>query len=375
MPLHTRRRSRAVLQPVFHTGRLRKANNHSRKVPTAFKTKLIKTLLSIRDAPTPPPPYTTTASGGTESVRHARADFAFQAGCKMGLQATHGGIPHTVTIQRHDHPAQREILIQLIHTPKCAGTYFKQQILRKLALPQPPERKGIFPRCFRLYSNVHRCTFVFVNGHVPARNFSPHSIRLGMIREPFRRLQSAFYYLCHGASDINPRGQKVVKYDWDTQWRALLQRYPDFTSFLADEAIAKRALSINRGKEHFFPLTYWLCDAKHRPIVDLVIRQEHFADDVDRLFVLLGIELPTQNESRVNVARKTPPKLSPVEKNLCKPIIHTTERCMKRWPQTNGTTPNGRQVRQKCCSWWMPCPHSTPNCTPHPLTKWHKIPK
>ena len=50
MPLHTRRRSRAVLQPIFHTGRLRKANNHSRKVPTAFKTKLIKTLLSIRDA-------------------------------------------------------------------------------------------------------------------------------------------------------------------------------------------------------------------------------------------------------------------------------------------------------------------------------------
>lgn len=317
MPLHTRRRTRAVLKPIFHTGRLRKANNYSRKVSTTFKTTLIKRLLSIRDVPTPPPPYITTASGGTESVRRARADFAFQAGCKMGLQAIPGNSSHTVTIRRHDNPAQREILIQLIHTPKCAGTYFKQQILRKLAHPQPPNLKGIFPRCFRLYSNVHRCTFVFVNGHVPARNFSPHSIRLGMIRQPFRRLQSAFYYLCHGASDIDPQGHKVIKYDWDTQWRAVLQRYPDFISFLKDEAIAKRALSINRGKEHFFPLTYWLCDAKQRPIVDLVIRQEHFADDVDRLFMLLGIELPNQdNGSRVNVALKKASKLSPVEKKL-----------------------------------------------------------
>lgn len=315
MPLHTRR-SRAVLKPVFHTGRLRKANNHSRKVPSAFKTKLIKRLLSIRDAPTPPPPYIITASGGTESVRYARADFAFQAGCKMGLQAIPSNSTQTVTIQRHDNPAQREILIQLIHTPKCAGTYFKQQILRKLAHPQPPKLQGIFPRCFRMYSKVHRCTFVFVNGHVPARNFSPHSIRLGMIREPFRRLQSAFYYLCHGARDIDPQGHTVIKYDWDTQWRAVLQRYPDFTSFLEDEAITKRALSINRGKEHFFPLTYWLCDAKHRPIVDLVIRQEQFADDVDRLFELLGIELPNQDQPHVNVGLTKPPKLSPVEKTL-----------------------------------------------------------
>lgn len=307
--VHTRKKTSQnhqlnVDMPVFHTGCMHTANNCSRTVPNAFKHQLLTRLLELRDATTPQATYMVTASGADAYTQKARADFAFQAASKLGLKVTPCSQLHTLSIEQHANKANREILIQFIHTPKCGGSYFKQELLRKMALPEPQKRRGIFPRCFHVYSSVYQCTFIFVNGHVPARNFTSNALRIGMIRRPFSRLQSAFYYLCHGAHETDSQGNQTVKYDWDAKWRNRLQKYPTLAAFLQDEKIVKRAQSINQGKEHFFPLSYWLCNMNDQPIVDMVIRQEHFTSDVEHLFATLGLDAPVQKKTRVNVSRR-----------------------------------------------------------------------
>lgn len=115
------------------------------------------------------------------------------------------------------------------------------------------------------------------------------------MRDPYTRFVSAFKYLRNGGYNIDPQtGQQTVHYDWDTKWRERLRTYPTLLAFLQDKAAMTRALSINRGKERFFPLTYWLCggSAKATPLIDFAIRQEHFADDIKRLFATLGVDAP-----------------------------------------------------------------------------------
>jgi hypothetical protein len=149
---------------------------------------------------------------------------------------------------------------------------------------------------------------VFVNGHVPARNFSPYALRIGTVRDPFTRMQSIFGYLRSGGVDVGPDGRPQAHDDWDKAWRDRLRTYDSVGALLRDKQTAGLLLSRTRGKEHCFPLTYWLCDDDQKPLVDLVLRQEHLTADVIALCDLLGIPAPAANQPRVNVTRnRTPP--------------------------------------------------------------------
>lgn len=309
MPRSTVRKAKARtnkkhrrVAPSFHTIK-------PQLVTPRFRSWLLDKLESVRDARGRGDPATFTLTDGTK----AQLRYAHEAGCRMGLRVT--TLPRHIEFARHTDFDKREVLIQLVHTPKCGGMHFKQDILSKLAMPEPPSRKGIFPRCYRVYSNVHQCVFVFVNGHVPARNFCPHAIRVGMVREPVARIQSAFYYLCHGAYEKETDSRRRVLFNWDRRWRRELQRYPNLTSFLRDRNVVRRAMSLETGIEHFYPLTYWLCDDAHKPLVDFVIRQEHFDVDVQSFFTLLGVCAPPTTQ-RINVTRAKKTQATAVERKL-----------------------------------------------------------
>lgn len=294
---------------------------------------LLRKLLNIRDTQDESAPtfaYRLSTRRLTVAERKARAGYAYRMGVKLGLKVMPGlrmserNIHRdrsrlAATFTRHADPALREVLVQFVHTPKSGGRFFKKH-LQSFAKPVPPERRGLFPRSYHIESAKHKCTFVFVNGHVPARNFTPHALRIATIRNPFTRMRSIFGYLRSGGVDIGvdigPDGQLRTLYDWDESWRNRLRKYNSVSELLNDKQTAGLLLSRTRGKEHCFPLTYWLCDDNQKPLVDLVLRQEHLTADVTALCDLLGIPTPAVDQPRVNVTRNRTPPLTPDEQAL-----------------------------------------------------------
>lgn len=324
----TRRRRRPPVRPTFHTGHLGRATpSRLRAVPATFRRRLVAQLLDVRDGRAYVDAYRPPVARLTPASVHARTAFAYQAGVKLGLKVTptpydpatsgraHGPRTSALTFARHADPARREVLVQFVHTPKCGGRYFKKH-LQSLAKPVPPERRGLFPRSYHVASAKHQCTFVFVNGHVPARNFSPYALRIGTVRNPFTRMQSIFGYLRNGGVDVGPDGRPQAHDDWDKAWRDRLRAYDSVGALLRDTRTAARLLSRTRGKEHCFPLTYWLCDDDQTPLIDLVLRQEHLTADVIALCDLMGLPAPAANQPRVNVTRHRTPSLTPDEQAL-----------------------------------------------------------
>ena len=291
---------------------------------------LLRELLVVRDTQRVLAPtfvYRLSTRRLTPAARRARTNYAYRMGTKLGLKVTPASrvvdaptqrdqhLRNTrivATFARHADPARREVLVQFVHTPKCGGRYFKKH-LQSLAKPVPPERRGLFPRSYHVASAKHQCTFVFVNGHVPARNFSPYALRIGTVRDPFTRMQSMFGYLRSGGVDVDPDGRPHAHDDWDRAWRDRLCAYDSVGALLRDKQTAGLLLSRTRGKEHCFPLTYWLCDDNQKPLVDLVLRQEHLTADITALCDLLGIPAPAADQPRVNVTRNRTPPLTPDE--------------------------------------------------------------
>ena len=71
-----------------------------------------------------------------------------------------------------------------------------------------PKKYKIFPKSIRVHSPTFNCTLVFINGHLPARNFTQNALIIGTIREPYARMASAYSYLRDGAHSWE---------DWDVK--------------------------------------------------------------------------------------------------------------------------------------------------------------
>ena len=54
---------------------------------------------------------------------------------------------------------------------------------------------------------------------------------------------------------------------------AQLAGYKDISHLLQDESMMRRLTCKRRGKNHFFPLSDWLCDEHGEVLVDFVLRQ------------------------------------------------------------------------------------------------------
>ena len=64
----------------------------------------------------------------------------------LGLYATNNR--HSAYVEHYANPHRNEILIQLVHTPKCGGRFLKQQ-LNTHATTLPPKYTQVFPRCIK----------------------------------------------------------------------------------------------------------------------------------------------------------------------------------------------------------------------------------
>lgn len=258
---------------------------------TGFARAVTDALVAFRDSDAQ-----TTALATPVRSNH-EYQYACQVGVKLGLRV--GRTPALTFVQPYD-PTRREVLIQLVHTPKCGGRYFKHH-LGTIAAPIPPNERGVFPRAFRVRSPTHRCTYVFINGHLPARNFRPGALRVGFVREPCDRMRSTFSYLCYGGVDTAADGTERAADDWETKWRKRLRQYTSLRALLTDAPVVRELLDRHKGKEHFFPMTYWLCDDARRPLVDVVLRQSDLTRDTQRFCRLLGIPTPASDKPRINV--------------------------------------------------------------------------
>ncbi len=154
--------------------------------------------------------------------------------------------------------------VLFVHVPKCAGT----TIIR-----QKPIAHG------------HRSAnfYVWRDPALFARCFT-----FGFVRNPYDRLVSAFHYL---------RSDKTSARDAEFN-QAALARYPDFQAFAADLAHAgARARML--GWLHFLPQSYYLCDRKGQVLVDFVGHTETFADGLDKVNEISGLEFENIRERGV----------------------------------------------------------------------------
>jgi len=257
------------------------------RVPPTFRRRVLKQLVAFRDAL-----YTTSVHQKTfreQNPTHNR--YVACVARSLGLYGMH--TKHHVCVEHYANIQKNEVLIQLVHTPKCGGRFLKQH-LNKYATRLPTKyTTNVFPRCIKVWSDKHRCTFVFINGHLPARNFTPNALRIGILRDPYARMQSAYGYVRNGAEDI------VIE-DCKKEQR-ILQTYSNITEFLEDDRIRRDLLSRTTGKKHFFPQSYWLGDQHANCLVDMVLFQETLNEDINHLCGLLGIPLLPADPKRFNV--------------------------------------------------------------------------
>jgi hypothetical protein len=213
--------------------------------------------------------------------------FAHGAAWQIGLEANLSR--SLVEVNPRARQENNEVLVQFVHTPKCGGMSFKAH------LKQLDGRKAQqWPRDFRVKSS-HGCTIVLINGHLPARNFSPNALIVGLARDPQSRFESSFSYIKEGSVD---------NVDQEAWWRNRLQKYKSISEFVGDEKVMNTIMSEKEGKNHFFPLSYWLCGDEGKPIVDIVLRQDHWDHDMALFCDMLGIPPLPAETKRVNVTTK-----------------------------------------------------------------------
>lgn len=309
------RTKKRTCQPYFHIGHVgNTVPSRLRKVSSSFKHYIVEKLLAVRDTiDSKIYRYYTT------SKPLAHNAFAYQAGIKLGLKVTkHHSTRAYFTFAKHASLSHRQILIQFVHTPKCGGCFFKHH-LSTISESIESGRSGLFPGSYHVWSNKHKCTFVFVTGHVPARNYSPIALRVGMIRNPYTRMQSIFSHLRNGVIDLTFDNQFKTHQDDIDQYKT----FDSVNNVLSDESTMKRLLSLTSGRELFFPMSYWLCDDSNHSIVDFVFRQEHLITDISKLCSLLGIPGPSRHKPHVNVTKHKVPSFSIEERALIR----------KWWPQ------------------------------------------
>jgi hypothetical protein len=274
------------------------------RVPPTFRKHVLEQLVAFRDAI-----YTTTVHKMTlceQKPMHNR-----YVACVARLLGLYGGV-HTKQDVCVEHYAnihdENEVLIQLVHTPKCGGRFLKQHLNKHSAQLPAKYTRNIFPRCIKVWSDKHHCTFVFINGHLPARNFTPNALRIGILRDPYARMESAYGYVRNGAKDIDIVDCKKEQ--------KILQTYSSITEFLEDDDIRTRLLSRTTGKKHFFPQSYWLGDDTANCIVDMVLFQETLNDDINHLCDILGIPLLPPDPIPFNVTVGTTKTLTKHDKKL-----------------------------------------------------------
>lgn len=196
-------------------------------------------------------------------------------------------------IIRSFNPVKKEILIHLIHTPKCGGMSIKHN------LKSLNENKILqyFPKHFTIQSS-HGYIIKIVNGHVPARNYSNNAIRIGFTRNPNARFNSAFTYIINGSINRD----HVILNEFK-KYINILEKYKTPNQLLQNKKIMNRLISNENGIIHFFPLEYWLCDNNRNLLIDYCIRQEHLQNDWTILCNILGIQKFIKLE-QINISKK-----------------------------------------------------------------------
>lgn len=180
--------------------------------------------------------------------------------------------------------ATTTVLLHLIHTPKCAGmalkAYIRAHDLSPYAHQAPPKH---FPRHFRLRSRFG-IDYVVVNGHVPARNMHlPGSVCVGLARDPFARVASAFRYVQHGTVDRDDLNDRFPR------WRKRLQAYPSLGNLLGDTATMDQLMAPRTGLRHFYPMSYYIADHRNRLLLDFCLCQDTLDADWQTLCDVLGL--------------------------------------------------------------------------------------
>lgn len=257
-----------------------------------FARSILSQLVQFRDSILGNTHHLTVPVGDTgraSKKKKQQQHYMYEVGRLLGLFPAYMKNPLRVSYEHYASVQDRELLVQLVHTPKCGGRFLKAH-LRRLQLPLP-KKYNIFPKSIRVFSPKYNCTLVFINGHLPARNFTQEALVIGMLREPYARMASAYSYLRDGAHSWN---------DWDTVTRDKLKRFTSISIFLKDASIRKKFLSLTRGKKHFFPQTHWLCDDQQNGLIDLPLFQEDLNGDINRLCALLGIPLVKDTDERIN---------------------------------------------------------------------------
>lgn len=197
-----------------------------------------------------------------------------------------------VSFEHYASLQNRELLIQLVHTPKCGGRFLKAH-LRRFQLPLP-KKYQIFPKSIRVHSPAFNCTLVFINGHLPARNFTQNALMIGTIREPYARMASAYSYLRDGAHSWE---------DWDVKTKKQLKQFSTISLFLKNTKIRRKIMSLKYGKKHFFSQTYWLCDHQKQCLIDLPLFQDNLNEDINRLCTFFGLPLVDHTVQHINVTK------------------------------------------------------------------------
>ena len=176
----------------------------------------------------------------------------------------------------------------LVHIAKTGGTS-----LRRLFRQVPATAS---------FDCVHNDTFIrFRDGErvkrgVLQRRRLPHyDIAVLMVRHPLARLRSCHSYFLQGG--LNQRGKGFFPADAEAQ--QFLQNVAPTLS-----ACCHHLPDVAARIPHFQPACRWL-DALPNPLADLVFtgRQEHFNQDLQRLFALLGLDTAQLQPEHLNASR------------------------------------------------------------------------
>jgi len=259
-----------ILPYLKHINNLKIINSISLDVAK----NIIKKLLQIRDS-------TNKNSVAKTFNNYSRQEqiFIYTICTRLGLKYIPGISPK---VDRCIIPKNKEILIQLIHTPKCGGTSIKYNLNKLNNYFEPGAGICIFPQKFKI-KNKKGYTIVITNGHLPARNFTPNAIRVAFGRDPINRFESAFKYIKVG-SNINNTKLEFKR------WDSILQKYKYPTKLLESSSDFKNITNLDTGIEHLFPLKYWWCDNNNNILIDYLIRQENLQNDWCEFCSLIGID-------------------------------------------------------------------------------------